>query len=136
MRFLFVLCLLLCSAAAGFAGEEFPILERGFSEFRGKGGAGAAFARWFADRPQPEPQLETLRRLVNAYGDFKGYEIVRTIPVGGQSTLVYVTAQMDRGAIFFRFVIHQRLTGQVVNLIGISDDPEKIFPERLLLGKP
>lgn len=74
-----------------------------------------------------------LRDLEERYGRCRSHEILEVAPVGGQSSLVYVAARFEKGAVFFRFLVHQRLTQEVINGIELSADPADVFPEKLLV---
>lgn len=128
------LWLVLFPACACLGGEDFRIVERGFAELRGQG-ADAAFARWLVNSPPGtgKASLGVLRELETRYGRCRSHQVLEIVPVGAQSSLVYVAARFDKGAVFFRFIVHQRLTQEVINGIELSADPVDVFPEKLLV---
>ncbi len=103
------------------------LINLGFTDFRASGYP-KAFATWSYGGPLAQ-DANYGKRLVasasfwNSLGRCLGYDEVDAQPISHRSTLVTLTAQFDRGEVFFRFIVYNDLGRSTITAIDWATDP-------------
>lgn len=106
---------------------ELGLVDLGFSDFR-YDGYGKAFRTWAYGGPLEQDirfakRLEAAAGFWNALGRNLGYDDVTIQAVSSRSELVMLTAQFERGEVFFRFIIYRGLGRYSITSVEWSTDP-------------
>ncbi|PAW86778.1 MAG: hypothetical protein B9S26_15265 [Opitutia bacterium Tous-C4FEB] len=103
------------------------LVDLGFTDFRASGYT-KAFATWAYGGPLAQ-DANYGKRLVastsfwNSLGRCRSYDEVDAQPISNRSTVVTLTAQFDRGEVFFRFIVYNDLGRSSITSIDWATDP-------------
>lgn len=102
------------------------LVDLGFTDFRASGYA-KAFATWSYAGPLAQDPVYCKRLAAsgpfwNSLGRCLGYDNVQAQPISNRTTIVTLTAQFDRGEVFFRFIVYQNLSLTTITAIDWTTD--------------
>lgn len=127
-------CGLICLGAMALSlrAESLPVVvpglvDLGFNDFRGSGYA-KAFSTWAYGGPLEQDtawakRLGATASFWNSLGRFLSYNDVDVRAISGRSIVVRLSAQFDRGEVFFRFIVYQEAGRSTVTSVKWSTDP-------------
>ncbi len=106
------------------------MVDLGFTDFRAYGYA-KAFQTWTFGGPLEQnslfaKRLEEKAGFWTSFGRSLGYKDVQAKALSQNSTVFYVTAQFERGEIFFRFVVYQGQGKYSITSIRWALDPDDL----------
>ena len=118
--------------AAGANSFVPPVIQDGFAGWT-KGGALFAFDAWqkggfLEDSRKAASQSSYFRRLDQALGNYKSYDLVETKAIGPSSEILYLAINFERGAVYARFLVYRTDKAWVVQDMDFTTKPEAIMP--------
>ena len=120
------------AVAAGANSSVPPVIQDGFAGWT-KGGALFAFDAWqkggfLEDSRKAASQSSYFRRLDQALGNYKSYDLVETKAIGPSSQILYLSINFERGAVYARFLVYRTDKAWVVQDMDFTTKPEAIMP--------
>ena len=107
------------------------VIQDGFTIWA-KGGALFAFEAWqkggFQDSRKVASQSSYFRRLDQAIGNYKSYDLVESKGIGPNSQILYFAVNFERGALYARFLVYRTEKAWVVQDMDFSTKPEAVMP--------
>jgi hypothetical protein len=73
-------------------------------------------------------QSNYFRRLYRTAGNYKSYEVIETKRISQTSEIIYLSVNLERAAIYARFVLYRTDKDWVVQNMDFSSKPEAIMP--------
>ena len=73
-------------------------------------------------------QSSYFRRLDQALGNYKSYDLVETKAIGPSSEILYLAINFERGAVYARFLVYRTDKAWVVQDMDFTTKPEAIMP--------
>ena len=84
------------------------------------------------DDPNAKSQSAFLQQIINLYGSFEGYEVVRTCRLGSRSKMVYVASHFQKGDVFARFLLYQTGDSWILSIFQFHTNPDVVWPSSLM----
>ena len=108
------------------------VIQDGFTIWA-KGGALFAFEAWqkggfLEDSRKVASQSSYIRRLDQAIGNYKSYDLVESKGIGPSSQILYFAVNFERGALYARFLVYRTEKAWVVQDMDFSTKPEAVMP--------
>jgi hypothetical protein len=109
-----------------------PVVQDGFTAWN-KGGAILAFDVWrkgglLEDNGKVASQSGYFKRLDQALGNYRSYDVVESKSIGVNSQILYLSMDFERGAVYARFLVYHTGKAWVVQDMDFSTKPEAIMP--------
>ena len=115
------------------ASMETPAIVRdGFMTWAKKGST-YAFDVWqkgglLEDDRKPQALFNYFRRMDRALGNYKSYEVIDSKAIGPNSSIIYISMNFERAAVYGRFLVYRTEKAWVIQNMDFSPKPEAIMP--------
>jgi hypothetical protein len=112
---------------------EIPkIVQSGLESYKSEGPE-AAVRSWLKGGPLEgnKDAFNILRQAQDAYGSYRGFDVVRYQDLSASVRIVYLTLNYDKGPVFARFISYKSPQGSILTALDISTKPEQILPNIL-----
>jgi hypothetical protein len=132
-RLILIFIMMLFNVIELNAAEIIPnVIRSGFSEYKTFGSKKAVKA-WMKNGPneinyESLPVINDLQYVDNLYGNYKNYEIIKTVKLSNSTTVLYISINYDLGALFSKFIIYNIGGEELVTKMEVNTNPEIIMP--------
>jgi hypothetical protein len=120
-------------AVANESNASIPlVLQTGFSNWA-KVGVGITLDSWskgglLEGDSKVTNQSNYFRRLYRTAGNYKSYEVIETKRISQSSEIIYISVNLERAAIYARFLLYRTDKDWVVQNMDFSSKPEAVMP--------
>jgi hypothetical protein len=109
------------------------VIKSGFSEYKSFGSKKAVKA-WMKNGPNEISYdsltlIDDLQQADRLYGNYKNYEIIKTVVLSNSTNVIYVCINYELGPLFAKFIIYDIGGGEwVITRLDVHTNPEIIMP--------